>query len=121
MEDRVTTPPEVQPYLEVLGAELAIRFFLEFGGTGLYMPTRATRRGSDIANFLGTEMALALGKKLGSGTIKIPLAKRWIAQYLRIEKGESISKICRTIHMTETTVRGYVQGRRADRQLSFDM
>lgn len=111
----IQVPAHVQPFVDVLGAEDAVRFLLAFGGTGMYLPAQRAHNSAAV-DLIGAEQTVALGKRLGGGNHKIPTAKRWIAQYLRFEQRLSIAEICRQLHMTEPTVRGYVEVEETNRR-----
>lgn len=108
-------PAHIEGYVEVLGPDGAVEVLLEFGGATLYLPTEHTKGDAMLSRLVGQDQALALGKRFGGGHIKVPVAKRWIARHLRSAHGMTISDICRKLHVTEPTVRGYCKGVVADR------
>lgn len=100
----VELPENLKPYVEVLGAELAVEFFLTFGGAGLYLPTRCPRKTGALVDLVGAEKAIALGLKMGFGEVEVPTAKPFIIQYL-FSVDWKINDICRTVHMSRPGVR----------------
>lgn len=104
-------PAHVQPYVDALGAELAVRFLLHFGGAELYIP-RDPKGASEVVEVLGMPAARALSA-LAERTVlpkRVPTAKPWIARYLKITAGLSNAAICRTLHATDVTVRRWIAG-----------
>lgn len=104
-------PAHVAPFVEALGAELAVRFLLHFGGAELYIP-RDPKGGSELAEVLGMPAARAISA-LAERTVlprRIPTAKPWLARYLKVTAGLSHAEIGRRLHTTDVTVRKYVAG-----------
>ena len=104
-------PAHVQPFVEALGAELAVRFLLHFGGAELYIP-RDPKGGSELAEVLGMPAARALSA-LADRTVlprRIPTAKPWIARYLKVCGGLSHARIARTLHAPDVSVRKWIAG-----------
>ena len=108
-------PKNLAPYVEVLGEEQAVEFFLTFGGAPLYLGNRPQAR-SSIAATVGKEKAEALAKRFGAGHVRVPTAKVWIARQLK-GNGVSTYDIARRLHLTDTTVRGYLKS--DDEQLNL--
>ncbi|MAM10133.1 MAG: hypothetical protein CML23_06655 [Rhizobiaceae bacterium] len=110
-------PANLEPYVEVLGEELAITFFLSFGGAPAYL-SENPRSGSDLSQVIGPEKVKALAETLGVGQLyRVPINKAWIAQRLKA-RGWSVLAIARELHVSDVTVRSYL--RSADRrQLSL--
>ncbi len=104
-------PAHVQPYVDALGAELAVRFLLHFGGAELYI-ARDPKGGSELAEVLGMPAARALSA-LAERTVlprRVPTAKPWIARYLKTTAGLSHAEIARKLHASDVSVRRWVAG-----------
>lgn len=104
-------PAHVAPFVDALGAELAVRFLLHFGGAELYIP-RDPKGGSELAEVLGMPAARALSA-LADRTVlprRVPTAKPWLARYLKVTAGLSHAEIARRLHATDVSVRKWVAG-----------
>lgn len=97
-------PAHVEPYVRVLGPDLAVHFFLEFGGAKLYL-AKTPKGGSRVEKLLGGDQVAALAAlHLQS---RVPTAKPWIARHLKFT-GLSQQEIARRLHTTDVTVRKYL-------------
>ncbi len=90
---------QVEPFVEVLGYDLAISFLLHFGGAQLNIGKCPQERSALVA-VIGLDKAKALGAISHRLPTRIPLAKRWIAACL-LSRGASVAEIaerleCRT-------------------------
>lgn len=102
-----TKPPaHIAKYVEVLGEEEAVRFLLRFGGSELYRPQSPKYRSALVKEF-GQDVAKRLGQETGHLSPRVPLAKNWLARVLHT-KGLPVAEIARTLHVTDVTVRGYL-------------
>jgi hypothetical protein len=102
------TPANLLPYIEILGEDLAIRFFLKFGGAPVYVAGRP-QADSELAECVGAEMVAALAKAFGPGQIyRVPINREWIAQRLRARQW-SVLAIAREMHVTDVTVRRWLK------------
>ncbi|MBN9243399.1 MAG: hypothetical protein J0I98_11450 [Mesorhizobium sp.] len=99
----IRVPAHLRPYVDVLGVDAAVEFFLAFGGGYAYF-SRNPEPQSPIAAVIGVEHAAALGRSTGGGTMRVPTAKPFIAGVLR-ERGLGTSAIARKLHMSEVAVR----------------
>ncbi len=97
-------PAHVEPYVRVLGPELAVTFFLEFGGGQLYLAERP-KGGSRVEQLLGADQVAALAAL--HLPRRVPTAKPWIARHLKFT-GLSHQEIARRLHTTDVTVRKYL-------------
>lgn len=102
------TPAALAPYVEVLGVDLAVDFFLRFGGSELYFP-RDRCHGGAATSMIGVEKIAALGDRLCVAKTRIPLANRWIAEVLAW-KGCPAAKIARWIRVSDVTLRYWFSG-----------
>ena len=102
-------PAHIQPYVDVLGVADAIRFLLAFGGAELYLTTTPKGR-SKLAQMFGIEKAAAVARAAEHLPRRVPTAKPWIAQVWHWE-GKSVADICRTLHVSDVTVRGWLKRR----------
>ncbi|MBO0346022.1 helix-turn-helix domain-containing protein [Roseibium sp. CAU 1637] len=109
-------PAHIEAYVEILGEDLAVEFFLAFGGTELYFGNSPSR--SMIVKLTGAEKMVMLTERLGVGFIRIPIPKPWIAAVL-IERGLNKAEIARKLHVDQTTVRRWFARKANRNQLSF--
>ena len=107
MTDLPRPPAHVEPIVRVLGAPLAVRFLMRFGGAELYLAADPKGR-SAVAGLLTTEQAAALAAL--HLPRRVPTAKPWLAQYLHSVEGLSGAEIARRLHVTDVAVRGYLRG-----------
>jgi transposase len=104
-------PANLKPYVDAMGRRLAVRFFLRFGGAPLYIPENPTSR-SAVAELIGARSLRQLfdhfnATAAGTKNVRVPTARPWVAQQLRHEE-MSISEIARTLHVSDVTVRKYL-------------
>lgn len=112
MTDLPKPPAHIAPYVDVLGTEGAIDFFLTFGGSELYLS--ATPKGrSQLVEKLGRRKAEELAKAIGHLKVRIPTTKPWIARTWRA-KGLPVAEIARRLHMTDVSVRRWLQSAPVD-------
>ena len=98
---------QVAAYVEVLGADLAVQFILQFGGAQLYLADDPKGQ-SDVEKLLGYDKVKELAAR-PSLQRRIPLAKRWLAEMLDW-KGYSKAAIARTLRVSDSTVSRYLAG-----------
>lgn len=110
----MSCPAHLQPFVDLLGEDDAIRFLLEFGGGPVYLSANPTAA-SSIAAIIGREKTVSLAKELGPGSIRVPQGKPWIAERLRA-RGISVLGIARQLKMKDDTVRRWLNGRKDNRQ-----
>lgn len=103
----VRPPAHIEVYVDVLGADLAVEFFLSFGGAELYLAAAPKR--SRLVEVVGTEKARALAGFAHRLPARVPVPKQWLARHLKT-KGLSNADIARKLHVTDVTVRSYLQG-----------
>lgn len=96
-------PANAAPYVECLGAELALRFFLAFGGSEV---TLAKGGGSGaVAEIVGPEAVARMADHWAIGhKVRVPLARKWTALML-LWQGHSTAEVARTIRAADATVR----------------
>ncbi|WP_054006425.1 hypothetical protein [Cypionkella psychrotolerans] len=96
-------PAHLEAYISALGAELAVRFFLAFGGAEFYVAKDP--KGKALAvEVIGLEGLRALATVRDRLPARVPTAKPWIARYLFTVDGLSKADICRRLHAAEPTV-----------------
>lgn len=102
---------QVQPYVDALGAELAVLFLIEMGGAEVYLA--ATPKGKSQAEALvGAERLAALARHPTlQAKHRVPLANEWLARMLHWQ-GRGTAEIARQLRLTDTTVRRYIAGRK---------
>lgn len=98
---------QVAPYVEVLGADLAVEFLLKFGGAQLYLPNDPKGK-SEVEKLLGYDKLKELAAR-PSLQKRIPLAKRWLTEMLDW-KGYSKAAIARTLRVSDNSVYRYLAG-----------
>lgn len=106
----VQPPAHVEPYVRVLGHELAFAFLMRFGGAELYLsPTPKGR--SEVEQIIGAGKVAELAA-LGLPR-RVPTAKPWLAAVMKTQ-GLSTAEIARRLHASDVTVRGWLTNRRSD-------
>ena len=117
-------PAHVAPFVEVLGVDLAIEYFIEFGGTPVYLAKNPAGR-SEVEALIGAEAVRALRDHPYQLPARCPLPKKWMAQVL-YAKGLPVLQIARKLKTTDVAVRRNIAdirsdraNRRADRQLNL--
>lgn len=101
-------PANLRPFVETLGEEAARRLFIDLGGSTVIL-SRIPRENSLITKTLDRDQNSALVKKIGIGNVKIPLARKWIADSMS-RSGASTAEIARTVRADEETVRRWLKG-----------
>lgn len=103
----VRPPAHIEVYVQVLGPDQAVEFFLTFGGAELYLANSPKR--SRLVDVVGVEKARKLAADAHRLPARVPVPKRWMAQHLKT-KGLSNADIARKLHVTDVTVRSYLKG-----------
>jgi hypothetical protein len=116
---QIRTPANVEPFVRVLGVDMALEFLLAFGGAELYLAKTPTGR-SDLAKLVGREKAGELAEAAEFLPRRVPLAKRWIALTLK-KQGLPHAQIARKMRVSDVTVRGYIQSGRVSHQLEMPL
>lgn len=103
---------QVAPYVECLGAELAVTFLLAYGGGEVYL-ARDPKGRSAVEALVGAEgvRAMSAHHRIGE-RVRPPLAKAWLAAMLHWQ-GQSVAQIARTLRVTDHTVRAKLKDRKA--------
>lgn len=96
-------PAHLDPYIEVLGPELAVRFLIEFGGARMYFPEDPKGK-SRAEAMIGADALRRIGQRLTSNRPDIPIANTWLVQAMTAE-GKGTWEICNTLRITIKTVR----------------
>ena len=96
---------QVEPFVTVLGADLAVQFLLNFGGSELSLSSDPKGRGA-VEHLVGYEKARELGAVILQR--RIPLAKPWLTEMLHWQ-GMSANEIARRLRTTDVTVRAYLR------------
>ena len=113
----VAVPANIQPYVKVLGVDLAMAFFMEFGGAELYMAKQPTSR-ARLVKLVGPVKASDLAEAVEHLPRRIPLAKKWMAQTL-LTRGLPVAEIARRLRVSDVTVRKFTAAERHERQLNL--
>lgn len=98
---------QVEPYVEVLGLDLAVAFLLSFGGSEVYLP-RTSGEASEVTALIGPENTARLAAISHRLPRRVPLAKPWLAAVLSW-RGQSASRIARTLRVSDVAVRGWLR------------
>lgn len=98
---------QVAVYVEILGAELTVKFLLNFGGADLYLAQNPKGK-SQVEALVGFEKTRALAAQDHRLPRRVPLAKKWLAQMLSWQ-GHSTAQIARTLRTSDTSVRRMLQ------------
>lgn len=98
-------PARLAPFVQVLGEAEAVRFFLTFGGTELYLAESPTGRSRLEAEF-GSGVTARLKRVADDHLLprRIPTAKPWIAR-VWASQGLPHAEIARRLHIADSTVR----------------
>lgn len=118
MSAALKVPAHLDPYVSVLGPDLAVDFFLTFGGAPIYLADRPQAR-SQVVGLVGEDKAKALAHRIGSGHVRVPTAKPWIARRMKAN-GATVLAIARRLHVTDVTVRSYLADAEPRQFLLFD-
>ncbi|MEO9612616.1 MAG: helix-turn-helix domain containing protein [Nitratireductor sp.] len=110
-------PAHIAPYVAALGVDDAVRFFLALGGADIYVPRRSSPR-SIAARTIGAGNVEKLAEVIGSGYIKVPLARQWVAQVMQA-RGDSLAEIARTVRADVATVRRWLGPSAAAHQMDL--
>lgn len=101
-------PAIVQRFIDVLGYDDAITIVTRWGGTTLYIPdTVDGALRSQLSRVLGPDKAVLLGRKIGGGSISIPMCARMIAAQrdaeivARQSDGEAVRDLALRFRLTE--------------------
>ena len=103
-------PAQIAAIVEALGVEDAVEFVLNFGGAELHI-SKDPRRENLVTQKFGLQKAQALGKVADRIPSRIPIPKRWLAQYFSA-KGLTQAQIARKLHTTDVTVGRYLGTRK---------
>lgn len=102
----VTPPAHIAPYVEALGEEKAFTFLLSFGGSVNYL-SEAPHASSALCRAIGIEGVIALARRIGTGPLRVPAAKPYLAAVLQA-RGRNKQQIARELHVTDVTVRNWL-------------
>jgi hypothetical protein len=97
---------QAAPYVEVLGAELAVTFLLAYGGAEMTLADDPKGQASHAA-LLGHDKAKALAAQPRLQK-RVPLAKRWLAAMLHWQ-GNSTAGIARQHRVSDVSVRRWLK------------
>ncbi|MCU0902427.1 MAG: helix-turn-helix domain-containing protein [Tabrizicola sp.] len=106
MTDLPPPPASIAEFHRILGPELTCQFLMRFGGAELFLSPKPQGR-SEVEKLIGPEKISELAE-LGWPR-RVPLAKRWCAQYLRATTGLSQAEIARRLGASDVTVRSYLK------------
>lgn len=109
MADTPRIPANLEPYVSVLGADLAVEFLCEFGGAELYLATRPAGR-SRLTQLVGREKSAELAKAAEYLPSRVPLGNAWAARHLH-SNGWSVAQIARKLRTSDVTVRSYLKAK----------
>jgi hypothetical protein len=95
-------PAHLDPYVEELGHDLAVRFFEELGGVSLYW-TQTPKGRSRAEALIGADRLAALSERLEHQRGRVPRPAHWLAHVYRA-RGYSIAEMCPKLGRTDTAV-----------------
>ena len=102
-------PAHVEPFVEVLGPQLALAFILRLGGAPIYAARDPRGRGL-AERLIGRAHLTELHNRLGT-CINVPIANGWVVLSLHSE-GKSAGEIARTARLSVRTVYHYLKAGR---------
>lgn len=100
-------PDRLRPFVEALGEDGALKLLLEVGGTPVYL-TPAPQPDSQLVRAIGTDAVRNLARVIGTGHVRVPLCKEWVARRLR-GQGLTIYEIARRMRVTDRAIRDYLK------------
>jgi hypothetical protein len=106
MTDRVAYPrhpAHLDPYIEVLGHELAVTFLIAMGGCRARFPSDPGGR-SYAEALIGPEALRELSRRMPSEIREIPFPRSWLIRALHAE-GMTHGQICRALKTSDRNVR----------------
>lgn len=115
-QEPIKVPANLAPFINTLGFDKGIEFLLRFGGSAMYFPKKPQDGRSLASSLLTVDEIIALSQAIDRDYLRVPVGKKFIAQYLR-SQNVSVGEIARRLHMTDVTIRGYLKA--ADQQLSL--
>jgi hypothetical protein len=115
----VRVPAHISAFVEVLGVDGAVDFLLQFGGGYSYFSADPDPA-SPVAAAIGVDKATALAGRLGTGTVRIPTAKPFIARVLSGRR-MGTSAIARRLHMSDVAVRRWLKEEDPRQMTLFDL
>ncbi|MFN4172150.1 MAG: helix-turn-helix domain-containing protein, partial [Pseudorhodobacter sp.] len=89
---------QVQPYVDAMGPELAMKFILHFGGAELWIP-KNLKGDTEFEAMIGPSAAQALVERAGRLQKRVPLAKAWLTAMLDWQ-GLPASEIARRLRVS---------------------
>lgn len=98
----IRTPPEIQPVVDLIGVEAALRLVEAHGGVRIEVPSRATPSCA-LAQVVGLPATEALVREFGGTRMYVPLLKRWRGLMMRRD-GASYAEIARRLGVSEQAV-----------------
>ncbi|KJZ21842.1 hypothetical protein [Tritonibacter mobilis] len=98
---------QVEPYVQALGLEDALKFIKAFGGTEIYIAVQPKSR-SQVVEVVGYAKARILASVAETLPRRVPLAKQWRAR-VYASKGLRNAEIARMLGVTDETVRAYLR------------
>lgn len=99
---------QVEPYVEALGFEDALKFLEAFGGTEAVI-SKNPREGSEVVELIGYAKARALAAISDRLQKRVPVAKKWRAKAYSAQGLKNV-EIARRLGVTDVTVRTYLSG-----------
>lgn len=100
-------PAYVAVFVELLGAEKTATLLLKMGGAEVHYTANPTTR-NRIVRLLGVDAALILARQDYRLPRELPVANKWLCQYLAW-KGLSAAEIAQQVRVTTATVRRHLK------------
>ena len=100
--------PRLAPCVECLGAELAVRFLLAYGGGELYLASGPKGR-SAVEALVGPEAVARMADHYQLGQrVRVPLARQGLARMLHWQDN-STAEAARTIRASDVSLRAWIK------------
>ncbi|MGO1078321.1 hypothetical protein [Inquilinus sp. CA228] len=116
-----TPPPQVEPYIEIIGHDAALDLVKAFGGVRVYVP-KDPPADSPVVKAIGMAAAVRLAAALGGESPRIPVARAWLVQHYASLQWP-VPRIARELRIADFSVRRILErqgGRQVDeRQTSL--
>jgi len=113
MTDPIRPPAHVEPYVNILGEDVAVEFLLNFGGAELYFKWN-TEAKTELVDLIGVDAVKRLAAAQSRLPRRVPKADSYIARVL-ITRGLTIAQVARKVRVTDNTVRSYLDPDRVKR------
>lgn len=114
MRDPLAPPAQAEPFVRILGRDLAITFLMTFGGAEVHLARDPKGKGM-VEALVGHAAAAELAKQ-NRLPRRVPLCKPWLARVARAHglppenTPLPVAEIARRMHVDERSVRRWLKG-----------